>query len=156
MLRLTLLPLVLWATTLHAQQATVATGGNATGTGGSASYSVGQPAYTTLSAAGGTVAQGVQQPYEISAGTSVGEYDGAFTLTAAPNPATDVLELAAAGPLPARTRYHLRNTAGQLLANAPITGERTRIAMNGLAPGIYLLDVASPDGPLRTFRIVKY
>jgi hypothetical protein len=102
------------------------------------------------------VAQGVQQPYEISAGTSVDEHDGAFTLTAAPNPATDVLELAAAGPLPARTRYHLRNTAGQLLANAPITGERTRIAMNGLAPGIYLLDVASPDGPLRTFRIVKY
>ena len=156
MLRLTLLLFVLRATTLHAQQATVATGGNATGTGGSASYSVGQPAYTTLSAAGGSVAQGVQQPYEISTDTSVGERDGFFILTAAPNPATDVLELAAAGPLPARTRYHLRNTAGQLLANAPITGERTRIAMNGLAPGIYLLEVASPDGPLRSFRIVKH
>jgi hypothetical protein len=151
-----LLPLALCATTLHAQQATVASGGDATGTGGSASYSVGQPAYTTLSAAGGSVAQGVQQPYEISVSTGMDEDASAFFLTAAPNPATDLLELATAGPLPVRTRYHLRNTAGQLLATAPITSERTRIAMNGLAPGIYLLDVSSPDGPLRTFRIVKH
>lgn len=155
MLRLTFLPLALCATALHAQQAAVATGGDAAGTGGSISYSVGQPAYTTLGAAGGTVAQGVQQPYEISVSTGVDERAASFTLAAGPNPATDALDLAISGTVPAQLQYTLRNTAGQLITRERIASDRTRIAMNGLATGVYLLDVSGPDGLLRTFRIVK-
>jgi hypothetical protein len=39
-------------------------GGEATGSGGSVSYSVGQVVYTTNTGINGSVAQGVQQPYE--------------------------------------------------------------------------------------------
>lgn len=154
--RLHLLPIVLCATTLHAQQATVATGGDASGAGGSISYSVGQPACTTPTGAGGSVAQGVQQPYEISVNTGVGERSEAFTLTAGPNPATDALELAVAGTTPGHLRYTLRNTAGQLITGERIASDRTHIAMNGLPAGVYLLDVATLDGVLRSFRIVKH
>ena len=55
---------------LQAQQSPTATGGEATGTGGTASYSVGQVVYTTNTGTNGSMAQGVQQPYEIS--TTVG------------------------------------------------------------------------------------
>ena len=48
--------------TAQAQQATTATGGDATGSGGSAAYSVGQIVYTTHTGTTGSVAQGVQQP----------------------------------------------------------------------------------------------
>ena len=51
---------------LQAQESPTATVGEATGTGGTASYSVGQVVYTTTTGTNGSVAQGVQQPFEIS------------------------------------------------------------------------------------------
>lgn len=51
--------------TIHAQNGTVSSGGNATGLGGSVSYSVGQVFYTTSSGAGGKASQGVQQVFDL-------------------------------------------------------------------------------------------
>jgi zinc transporter ZupT len=51
---------------LQAQETIPATGGNVVGSGGSVSHTVGQLLYNTVSGTNGTVAQGVQQPYEIS------------------------------------------------------------------------------------------
>src|SRR6056297_978638 len=50
----------------NAQQAMPASGGDASGSGGFVSYSVGQVVYTTHTGANGSVAQGVQQTYEIA------------------------------------------------------------------------------------------
>ena len=47
--------------TAQAQQATTATGGNASGSGGTVAYSVGQIVYTTNTGSTGSVAQGMQQ-----------------------------------------------------------------------------------------------
>ena len=47
-----------------AQESVNAAGGDATGVGGAASYSVGQVVYTTIGADGTTVAQGVQQAFQ--------------------------------------------------------------------------------------------
>jgi len=64
-------------TGLQAQESVNATGGNALGNGGTASYSVGQMIYTTNTGTGGnTVAQGVQQPFEISVVTGIEEAQG--------------------------------------------------------------------------------
>lgn len=52
-------------TGLQAQQTVPATGGNATGSGGTVNYTVGQAAYTTQTGSNGTITQGVQQPFEI-------------------------------------------------------------------------------------------
>jgi len=53
-------------TCLQAQVAIPASGGNATGTGGTVSYSVGQVFYTINTGTTGFIVQGVQQPFEIS------------------------------------------------------------------------------------------
>lgn len=58
-------------TILHAQATIPATGGNAAGSGGSVSYTVGQITCNFLSGTNGTIAQGVQQPYEISVVTAI-------------------------------------------------------------------------------------
>ena len=55
----------LYFLTGNAQQSVNASGGNGTGSGGSISYSVGQIDYVAITSAGGTVCQGVQQPFEI-------------------------------------------------------------------------------------------
>jgi len=51
---------------LQAQEATTTAGGEASGSGGYASYTVGQVVYTTKTGTNGnSVIEGVQQPYEI-------------------------------------------------------------------------------------------
>ncbi|WP_228479065.1 hypothetical protein [Flavobacterium soyangense] len=49
----------------YSQESVTASGGNATGTGGSSSYSIGQITYTSQTGSGGNITLGVQQPYEI-------------------------------------------------------------------------------------------
>jgi len=53
-------------TGLQAQESVNAAGGNASGSGGTVSYTVGQVVYTTKTGTNGSVAEGVQQAYEIS------------------------------------------------------------------------------------------
>ena len=49
----------------QAQQAFASTGSNATGSGGSVSFTIGQQEYNSFSSVGGSVTQGVQQPIEL-------------------------------------------------------------------------------------------
>lgn len=63
-------------TGLLAQEKIIATGGDASGSGGSVSYSVGQVTYQTHIGTNGSVSEGVQQPYEISIITGIDEAEG--------------------------------------------------------------------------------
>ncbi|MEN8230679.1 MAG: T9SS C-terminal target domain-containing protein, partial [Bacteroidota bacterium] len=81
-------------TGLQAQEAIPATGGNASGSGGSVSYTVGQVTYQTHSGTSGSIAEGVQQPYEIWVVTDIEEAAGInLSVNAYPNPVTDHLIL---------------------------------------------------------------
>ncbi len=83
---------LLWAGFAQAQESTNASGGDATGTGGTASYSVGQVVYTTNTGSTGSVAQGVQHAYEIFT-LGIKETELNISLTAFPNPTTENLTL---------------------------------------------------------------
>jgi len=90
----TVLLLGLGLTGLHAQEALPATGGNVSGSGGSVSYSVGQVVYKTHTGTSGTMAQGVQQPFEISVVNGIEEANGiSLELSVFPNPVTDFIRL---------------------------------------------------------------
>jgi hypothetical protein len=83
-----------WTIAVQAQNTIPATGGNATGSGGSVSYSIGQITYNTFSGTNGSVAQGVQQPFEISVVTGIHKaFDIDLIFSAYPNPATDFVTL---------------------------------------------------------------
>jgi hypothetical protein len=86
--------LSLGLTGLHAQETIPTSGGNALGSGGTVSYTVGQLVYTTNTGTTGSLAQGVQQPYEISVVNGIDEALGiTLNYSAFPNPATDFLYL---------------------------------------------------------------
>ena len=78
---------------LHAQQIVPASGGDAVGSGGSSSYTVGQVVYTTNTGVNGSVAQGIQQPYEISTLVGLEVTQINLELSAYPNPTNNVIHL---------------------------------------------------------------
>ncbi len=68
------------------QESVNISGGNAIGTGGSVSYSVGQVFFNTSESTTGSVTEGIQQPYEISVVTSIKEAIGINLFTSVPTP----------------------------------------------------------------------
>src|SRR5690554_7065721 len=96
----------------QAQESTNASGGDATGTGGTASYSVGQVVYTTNTGSTGSVAQGVQHAFEIY---TLGVEDiEDILLTAYPNPTTDYLTLELNAVTYSDVTYQLFDIHGRL------------------------------------------
>ena len=143
-------------TGLQAQESVNASGGNASGSGGSVSYSVGQVVYQTHTGSNGSVAEGVQQPYEISVVTGIYEAKGInLSVTAYPNPTTDYLTLSIDKFDISNLSYHLYDMNGILLQNAKITGNQTSIAMGNLVPANYLVKVIQGNKEVKTFKIIK-
>ena len=146
-------------TGLQAQTSVNATGGNAAGSGGSASYSLGQVVYTTNIGANGSVAQGVQQPFEISVVTAIEEAKGInLSVTAYPNPTTDFLQLKvdASTTLSIQSMsYQLYDMNGKLLQSEKITGNQTSIVMSNLVPANYFVKVIQANKEVKTFKIIK-
>ena len=157
--RLKLCALLLLAyciTGLQAQESVNATGGDASGSGGSASYSVGQVTYQTHSGTNGSVAQGVQQPYEISVVTGLEEAKGInLSVTAYPNPTTDYLTLEVKDIELSMFHFQLYDMQGKLLQNEKITGTKTSIVMSNLVPATYFVKVIQGNKEVKTFKIIK-
>jgi len=143
-------------TGLKAQENVNTAGGNVSGSGGSVSYSVGQVVYTINTGANGSVAQGVQQPYEISVVTGLDESKGInISVTAYPNPTTDYLTLRIDEIEISNFSYQLYNMNGKLLQSEKITGVQTRIIMSNLVPATYFIKVVKGNREVKTFKIIK-
>lgn len=125
-----LLLLGLGLTGLRAQDAITASGGNASGSGGSVSYSVGQVLYSTSTAEYGSVAEGVQQPYEISGINGVDETGGInLDLSVSPNPTADFLLLTVKDFKFSSFNLRLFDISGKLLLNQNVSSAEMSITM---------------------------
>lgn len=143
-------------TGLQAQESVPATGGNASGSGGSVSYSVGQVVYTTNTGTNGSVAQGVQQAFEISVVTAIEQAKGInLSVSAYPNPTNDYLTLSIGEFDISNLSYQLYDMNGKLLQNAKITGNQTSIVMSNLVPANYFVKVVQGNKEVKTFKIIK-
>jgi hypothetical protein len=143
-------------TGLHAQETVSAAGGNDSGSGGSVSYTVGQVLYTTIIGTNGSVAQGVQQPYEISVVSGLEEASGINLVCSAwPNPAFDILTLKVENQKTEKLSFQLYDINGKLLENRKITSRETSISMGNYIPAVYFLKVTSNSKEAKIFRIVK-
>lgn len=154
-----ILLLGLGLTGLQAQTAVTATGGNASGSGGSVSYSVGQVFYTTNTRINGSVAQGVQQPFEISVVTGLEEAKEINLMVSAyPNPTTDFLNLKvdASTTLSIQSlSYQLYDMNCRLLETKKLEGNQTSIVMSNLVTATYFLKVIEGNKEVKTFKIIK-
>jgi hypothetical protein len=131
-----------------------ATGGDASGSGGTVAYSVGQIVYTTSTGTTGSVAQGVEQAYEIS---SVGIKETALNISLSifPNPTSDYLTLKVEDYNNEVLSYHLIDEQGKLVLNEQITTQDTKVAMSSLARGAYFINIVHANKKIQTFKIIK-
>jgi len=143
-------------TGLQAQEAIPASGGNASGSGGTVSYTVGQVVYITNTGTNGSVAQGIQQPYEISVVSGLEESEGInLIFSAYPNPTTDFLMLKIEGEVKAQYTASLYDISGKLLETKKLEGNQTSIVMGNLVPATYFVKVTEGNKEVKTFKIVK-
>jgi hypothetical protein len=136
-----------------AQKSVVATGGNATGTGGTASFSVGQISYK--SPTGNTVSDGVQQPFEIQTlGTS--DFEAIqLEMIVYPNPTDGALVLKIADNNLQDLAYQLFDFSGKNLLLQNIHQTETAVSLKTFNKGIYFLAVLMQNKPIKNFKIIK-
>lgn len=145
---------------VHSQNAVVGAGGNATGTGGKVSYSIGQIAYTYASGSNGSVSQGVQQPFEIST-LGVDNFPSiTLEITVYPNPTSNNITLKIAGFSTYNLVYQLIDVAGKQITYEKVSNSETSISMENLNSSIYFLQViasneAISNKTIKTFKIIK-
>jgi hypothetical protein len=131
------------------------TGGNAVGSGGSASFSIGQVLYTTHADAEGSIAQGVQQAFEFSTFTGTDETTTGTDISVFPNPANDYLILEVADFENKQLQYQLLDINGRILADQIVTAHQVSITTTLLIPGTYFLKIMADKAEIKTFKIVK-
>lgn len=143
-----LIILLLGVIGLQAQEAITTSGGNASGGGGFASYSVGLILYTTYVGANVSVAQGVQQQYEISVVTEIEEAKGInLSISVYPNPTTDIinLEVGASSKLSIESlSYQLFDINGKLLLTNKFEPEQTKIDLSNFILATYSESCSRP------------
>ena len=145
-----------FGTAIRAQNAIPASGGNASGSGGTMSYTIGQVVYTTNTGTNGSVAQGIQQPYEISVVTGIEKAkDISLEIVVYPNPATDFIKLKIENHEVQNLRYQLYDINGSLLQDNKVESNETIIVMSNLVSATYFLKVTDKNKVIKTFKIIK-
>lgn len=146
---------LLWLSSTQAQQATTAAGGDALSTGGSVAYSVGQVVYTTIIGNDGSVAQGVQQPYEFYIVAGVENHLVHLLVDAYPNPISDFLQLHIEYDNWQDVIFQLVDIEGSIIESRKITSATETIDMSLLSSDIYFLKVSCQGKELKTFKVIK-
>lgn len=140
---------------LNAQETLTTTGGESTGVGGTASYSIGQVVFTTNIGSTGSEAQGVQQPYEISTTVGINETAVNLEINIYPNPTANNLTLKVEDFQLSTLNYVLIDIHGKIIENKTVKASSTTIKMEGLSKATYFLQVMNKNQSVKTFKIIK-
>jgi hypothetical protein len=141
---------------VQGQETIPATGGDAGGSGGSVSYTVGQTFFSSNSGANGTEIQGVQQPYEISVVTAVDILEEiSLHCSVYPNPTRGLTKLVFESPDYENLRFRLYDISGVLLLDKKVESSETGISLENLSSSVYFLKVYRNSIVVKVFKIVK-
>jgi hypothetical protein len=138
---------------LYAQKTVVPAGSEATGIGGTSSYTLGQVFYTTATGTNGSVEKGVQQPFEIATTLGVNETTINLELSAYPNPTRNFLTLKVAKS--ENLQYQLFDMQGKLIESKTVRSKSSNISLENRPAAIYLLKVTKNNQLIKTFKIIK-
>lgn len=137
-----------------AQQTTATAGGEATGTGGTQSYTIGQVVYTTNIGSNGSARQGVQQTYDITIGITDNK-EVQLTCAVYPNPTAEVLNLNVGNTKLDNLVFELYDLQGKLLQKQKVQSITTIINMEQYDDANYLLTVTDSNRLIQSFKIIK-
>jgi hypothetical protein len=146
---------LLWGSLAQAQESANSSGGNASGSGGTVAYSIGQVFYTSNAGSSGTVDQGVQHAYEIYS-VGINETNLNISLTAFPNPTTENLTLQISDFISEKLFYQLYDLQGKLLTSGQVTAKQTQINTSSLPSATYFINVVNQENiKVQSFKIIK-
>jgi len=141
---------------LIAQSQSTASGGEASGNGGTVSYTVGQTAFQTNEGTGGTVTEGLQHAYEIFSVTGIENTEiSLIHVSAYPNPVIDNLRLRVEKENIKDFSFQVYDIQGKLLQFKKLDGLETQIDMSNYSPSTYFLIVISGNQSVKEFTIIK-
>ena len=125
---------------IQAQESINTAGGDASGSGGSVAYSIGQVVYTTNASSSGSIAQGLQQAYEIQS-LEVSEVKLSISLKVFPNPTTSNLTLQLSEYNNEEYLYLLYDMLGKAMSKNQINSQQTQINTPGLPSATYITSI---------------
>ena len=137
------------------QEAIPAAGGDASGLGGTLSFTVGQLVYTSNSASNGSVAEGVQQPYEIYTTVGIEITNISLDFIAYPNPTINNIVLSIKDFNNEKLNYQLYDMSGKLLKSNKVNAINTTIDMSELPVSNYVLNINNDSSIIKSFKIIK-
>ena len=138
-----------------AQSNTISAGGEASGTGGSSSYSIGQIDYRALANSNGNINEGVQQPYELFITGIYSSEEDALDISVYPNPTNSFLHLRSEEITFEGISYSLVDISGNVIGHGELNESLTSIDITSISTGQYILNVMSGESMLKSFKIIK-
>lgn len=138
-----------------AQQGIHASGGNASGTGGSVSYSVGQVFYSSQSSSSGTLVQGVQQPFELVVTEVKSSVNALVKCEAFPNPAIKDLKIRISGEMAENATWRILDLKGVTVLNGNLNQSETIVSLADLPMAAYSLQIFSGEKEMQSFKVIK-
>ncbi len=136
------------------QANTTSTGGDATGSGGSVAYSVGQIDYIQKSGSGGTANLGVQQTYSLSETNNLDDLGELVTVTIGPNPTNDYMTISV--QTESTLSYFVTDVNGKLILDQKLFSDTEMIQMTQWSQGIYILHITSNEKLIKQIKLIKY
>jgi hypothetical protein len=146
---------ILFSTGIYAQTGIITTGGNATSSSGSVSYSIGQVFYLTHESTAGKIHEGVQQAYEIFT-VDVPGVDAGVDISLFPNPANTHFIIRTGEIQSRKLRFQMIDLQGQMLESGDLNETETIIHVNSLSPSGYFINILSDDITIKTFKLIKH
>jgi hypothetical protein len=142
---------------LKAQQTTLSSGGNGSGTGGSFAYSVGQTMYTAQSNSSTSLSKGVQQGFELFLITGLEDEDRfGLAATVFPNPTSNYLTVELKNYSPdTAIEIFLFDSKGQQVHRQQVVDVQTQIAVEYLSPALYVLKLIQGNKLVKVVKVIK-
>ena len=155
-MRKILISLILFLPLLtQAQKGFVSSGGEAHGSTGTISFSIGQAFYAPVFTEKGSHSPGIQQTYEVLELPTQEFFSTNLQLAVYPNPATHRITLDIEHSEISGLTYDLFSTSGQILRTGAIRDTKTEVSLEEFGAAIYLLKVFRNSELLKTFQIIK-
>ena len=140
---------------LHAQQSVNTTGAHVQNSSGSVSYSIGQPFVNTTSSSGFSLAEGVQQPFEISV-LGVDNFPNInLEFKVYPNPTSSKIFLNVGTYATKNLNYTVFDLSGKVIKTDKILNIETEIDLSKFPTASYVVVVSEYSNKLKTFKIIK-
>lgn len=136
-------------------QTNVTSGGEATGSDGKVSYSIGQTDFNFHSGPDGSVSEGVQQPFEIFIITGIDNKEINITSSVYPNPTADLITISIENDVKDKITYEIADVSGKILSRKFLKENQTTVSLAEYPGSIYYVKIYNDKTELKAFKIIK-